>query len=107
MNGALRYPFLDQKSQLPGRNGLGQIAKGRDLMGLYQLVDRLQYAFIFSAHQNERTGVSMLDQMPRELDSIHFRHIDIEQDQIGATVGMVDQLKRSASGVAGHHRGES
>ena len=52
-------------------------------MGEHQSFDHLQHAFVFAADQHQAAAIMLFDQSAHELDAIHVRHVQIEQDQVG------------------------
>ncbi|OIQ69358.1 hypothetical protein GALL_490440 [mine drainage metagenome] len=68
-------------------------------MGFDQLFDRLQNPLIFTTDQNERAGIVVLNQVSDKLNTIHLRHVDVEQDQVGALILVVDYHKRCLSAI--------
>ena len=54
----------------------------RDLMGLDQPFGHLQHTFVLTADQDETARVLVFDQLAGEFDSVHLRHIQVEQDQV-------------------------
>src|SRR3954454_9242810 len=77
------------------------VPKYRNLMGLHQLFGSLQHALVLAADQYQAARVMQLDQIPDELDPIHFGHIKIQEEERGAYLSNV--LKRGATIDTGWH----
>jgi len=75
-------------------------------MRLHQFLGSLQHAFILAADQNQAAAVVSLDQVTHEFDSVHSRHIEVQQDQVWSCADIVYLGKGSMPVIAQRDRGE-
>jgi len=82
-----------------------QMPQHGDLMRSCQFFGGLVHTLILAADQDKAADIAPLGQTAHEFKPVHFRHIDIQQDQIGIIARMIDQFQCGVSVVASGNRG--
>ena len=86
--------------QLCNRKRLLEVADDDEAQRLSQFLGGFDDADVDPAHQNDARLAVSLAQQPQDLDSIHLRHDEIEQNEGGVRSDAVEKVFRSAGYIA-------
>jgi hypothetical protein len=81
-----------------------QMSKYRNFVRLHQFLGSLQHTLVLAADEDKTASIMPLDQVPYELDPIHFGHVEIQQNKVWSGFGYT--FKGGATAVAQRDSGK-